>query len=418
MARGGEGAFGGRQINSVPIWLGLLRDLPARARRPPPPAQRAEPRPARPALVLGLALVLQPRRHLHERAARVPADALPARAHGLGRAGAAGPASSRAVWPVWLLAAATVFLAGFRIGLNVRDSNVIDVGYSGVIGAHRIVARPVPVRAHAGRGRPEGVRPGGRRGRDPRARPDERALRVGERARRHVRPGRLRGVRPGVPRARLEREVGRPSRVARDGDRLRPARAPRAVPRRAPLRRRTARRAAPVRLGRLPVHAVRVELEHERRDHARAARLRLLVPDDAVRARRVPRARRVDEVRGARRRAALGRVSGGALAPGEALICRRFCRRDACSRSRSSSSSRTRLTRRRVFWDRTFGWQVGRDSPFSIWGWGQYHAAGIPDLGVAPAGRDRRCSSSARSPATSSRGARRRSSSPRSPRRS
>ena len=35
----------------------------------------------------------------------------------------------------------------------------------------------------------------------------------------------------------------------------------------------------------------------------------------------------------------------------------------------------------RVFWDRTFGWQVGRDSPFSIWGWGQYHAAGIPDLG-------------------------------------
>jgi hypothetical protein len=34
-----------------------------------------------------------------------------------------------------------------------------------------------------------------------------------------------------------------------------------------------------------------------------------------------------------------------------------------------------------VFWDRTFGWQVGRDSPFSIWGWGQYHAAGIPDLG-------------------------------------
>jgi hypothetical protein len=37
----------------------------------------------------------------------------------------------------------------------------------------------------------------------------------------------------------------------------------------------------------------------------------------------------------------------------------------------------------RVFWDRTLGWQVGRDSPFSIWGWGQYHAAGIPDLGFA-----------------------------------
>ena len=43
------------------------------------------------------------------------------------------------VWPVWLLAAATVFAAGFRVGLNVRASNVIDVGYSGVIGAERIV---------------------------------------------------------------------------------------------------------------------------------------------------------------------------------------------------------------------------------------------------------------------------------------
>ena len=37
-----------------------------------------------------------------------------------------------------MLAAATVFVAGFRVGLNVRASNVIDVGYSGVIGADRI----------------------------------------------------------------------------------------------------------------------------------------------------------------------------------------------------------------------------------------------------------------------------------------
>jgi hypothetical protein len=35
----------------------------------------------------------------------------------------------------------------------------------------------------------------------------------------------------------------------------------------------------------------------------------------------------------------------------------------------------------RTFWERTFGFQPGRDSPFSIWGWGQYHARGIPDLG-------------------------------------
>ena len=36
----------------------------------------------------------------------------------------------------------------------------------------------------------------------------------------------------------------------------------------------------------------------------------------------------------------------------------------------------------RVFWDRTLGWQLGRDSPFSIWDWGQYHADGIPDLAI------------------------------------
>ena len=35
----------------------------------------------------------------------------------------------------------------------------------------------------------------------------------------------------------------------------------------------------------------------------------------------------------------------------------------------------------RTFWSRTIGFQSGRDSPFSIWGWGQYHARGIPDLG-------------------------------------
>jgi hypothetical protein len=37
----------------------------------------------------------------------------------------------------WLLVG-LLFLIGFRIGLNVADSNVIDVGYAGVIGANRI----------------------------------------------------------------------------------------------------------------------------------------------------------------------------------------------------------------------------------------------------------------------------------------
>jgi len=44
----------------------------------------------------------------------------------------------RPVWPAaWLLVAA-LFLMGFRIGLNMADSGVIDVGYAGVVGADRI----------------------------------------------------------------------------------------------------------------------------------------------------------------------------------------------------------------------------------------------------------------------------------------
>jgi hypothetical protein len=38
------------------------------------------------------------------------------------------------------LGIAIVFLLGFRIGLNVTSSNVIDVGYAGVIGADRLLA--------------------------------------------------------------------------------------------------------------------------------------------------------------------------------------------------------------------------------------------------------------------------------------
>jgi hypothetical protein len=41
--------------------------------------------------------------------------------------------------PIAALAVALVFLVGFRVALNVVDSNVIDVGYAGVIGADRIV---------------------------------------------------------------------------------------------------------------------------------------------------------------------------------------------------------------------------------------------------------------------------------------
>jgi hypothetical protein len=44
----------------------------------------------------------------------------------------------RLLVPVTWLAVALIFLVGFRIGLNLANSNVIDVGYAGVIGADRL----------------------------------------------------------------------------------------------------------------------------------------------------------------------------------------------------------------------------------------------------------------------------------------
>ncbi len=49
------------------------------------------------------------------------------------------PRPLRLLVPTPWLALGVVFLLGFRIGLNVTDANVIDVGYAGVIGADKIV---------------------------------------------------------------------------------------------------------------------------------------------------------------------------------------------------------------------------------------------------------------------------------------
>jgi len=58
----------------------------------------------------------------------------------VGRRGAPSrePRPLRLVVPPAWLAVGVVFLIGFRVGLDVTDSNVIDVGYAGVIGAQRM----------------------------------------------------------------------------------------------------------------------------------------------------------------------------------------------------------------------------------------------------------------------------------------
>jgi hypothetical protein len=138
MARGTWGAFGGKKINSYPVWIGLcivfllgLVDW----RRPLSVRN------------LDLLVLLSFSASLwffnHGRIFAAMSLAYPPLLWILLRcvwiARSDKPARGTAVWPVWILAAATVFVAGFRVGLNIRASNVIDVGYSGVIGADRIV---------------------------------------------------------------------------------------------------------------------------------------------------------------------------------------------------------------------------------------------------------------------------------------
>jgi hypothetical protein len=59
----------------------------------------------------------------------------------VGLRGPRGPDAEplRLLVPASWLAIGVIFLVGFRVGLNATNSNVIDVGYSGVIGGHRIL---------------------------------------------------------------------------------------------------------------------------------------------------------------------------------------------------------------------------------------------------------------------------------------
>ena len=138
MARGGPGAFGGEKINSLPVWLTFcavfflgLADL----------RRLASIRNLDLLVLLSFSVSLW---YFNDGDifTSVPL-AYPPLAYLLARAlwiGVKGRGSgARSLWPAWLLLGATVFLAGFRIGLNLQASNVIDVGYAGVIGADRIV---------------------------------------------------------------------------------------------------------------------------------------------------------------------------------------------------------------------------------------------------------------------------------------
>ncbi len=147
MARGYKGAFGGAKINEAGIWLGfcalfLLGLLDWR--------RLFSWRNLDLLVLLSFSVSLW----FFNRGdvltsvplAYPPIAYLIARCAWIGFRGGGGrrAAARRRTWPAWILLAGTVFLTGFRIGLNVEDSNVIDVGYAGVIGAQRIDAGQSP----------------------------------------------------------------------------------------------------------------------------------------------------------------------------------------------------------------------------------------------------------------------------------
>jgi hypothetical protein len=138
MARGHDGAFGGREINSARVWLGLCAAflLGLANFRRPLSLRNLD-------LLVLVSFTISLRYFNDGRVFASAALVYPPLAYLLVRTIWSGVRPGKAleerpVWPVWVLAAATVFLAGFRIGLNVEDSNVIDVGYSGVVGADRV----------------------------------------------------------------------------------------------------------------------------------------------------------------------------------------------------------------------------------------------------------------------------------------
>jgi hypothetical protein len=141
MARGYPGAFG-RHVNALYVWLPLcvLFLLPFVNFRRPLSLLHLD-------LLVLLSFSISLAFFNHGRIyASVPLVYpallyLLARMLALTRNGASREARPlRLLVPAPYLAVAVVLLLGFRIALNVTDSNVIDVGYAGVIGAQRTVA--------------------------------------------------------------------------------------------------------------------------------------------------------------------------------------------------------------------------------------------------------------------------------------
>ena len=144
MARGRAGAFGGKILNAWWMWtaLSVIFFLGLVDRRRIRSWHTAD---LLALLSFGFSLLFFNRGHIFMSASlgALPLAYLVVRTSWIGfRGRRANPALS---WPVWLLAGFAVFLGGLRIGLNLETPRgVIDVGLAGVIGADRILDGQAP----------------------------------------------------------------------------------------------------------------------------------------------------------------------------------------------------------------------------------------------------------------------------------
>jgi hypothetical protein len=389
MARGYPGAFGGRELERPVVWLGFclvfllgLADL-----RRPLSVRNLD---LLALLSFSISLWFFNRGEIITSVPLAYPPLLYLLARMVWSARSAPARSTPSVWPVWILAAATVFLVGFRVGLNARDSNVIDVGYSGVVGAHRIAHGEMPyghMPVEAGRRKCGSPDADGR---------------VRERIQTNGRceSANERGDTYGP--VAYEAYVPAYAIFGWSGkwDRLRAAHATAIV---FDLLALLGLALVGLRFGgqRLAVTlafawAAYPFTQYVSNSNTNDAIMPVLLVFGFWLA-TSPWARgSLLALAGWTKFAALLLVPLWASYEGE--------------RAMSGARHRTWLDRTRarffvafviaslaafwilllepdplhaarVFWDRTLGWQVGRDSPFSLWGWGQYHAAGIPDLG-------------------------------------
>ena len=144
MARGRAGAFGGKTLLKPFVWLGFclvfllgLADL-----RRPLAVRNLD---LLALLAFSVSLVFFQRGEIFASVPLVYPVLLYLLARGVWVGLGRRDAALRSVWPTWALAGAAVFLVGFRVGLNLETPRgVIDVGLAGVVGASRILDGEAP----------------------------------------------------------------------------------------------------------------------------------------------------------------------------------------------------------------------------------------------------------------------------------